>query len=110
MSGTAERTAESVADDLVLLALAGIASPALRKSTEQLVRELVAEACSLARKDERARARKPLAAAWSAWLDLAMSVKLPEAGGKSLLQDVLDLEPELRERFEAAFLGGGDRA
>lgn len=107
MSGTTERTVDGVTADLLRLALAGIITPALRENTEKQVRELADEACRLVREDERARNRKSLAAAWSAWLDLVMSVSLPSAGGKSLLQDVLDLEPELRERFEAAFLGGG---
>lgn len=105
MSGTAERAVEDVTADLALLACAGIQTRHLRESTVKRVRELTDEGYRLVREDERRKNRKLLAVAWSAWLDLMMSVKLPEAGGKSLLQDVLDLEPELRERFEAAFLG-----
>lgn len=105
MSTAPERTAEQVTGDLVLLACAGINTRDLRESTARRVRELADEMCNLVQDATRAQGRRSLGRAWGAWLDLMMSVHLPEAGGKSLLQDVLDLEPGLRERFEAEFLG-----
>lgn len=95
------RTVDDVVSDLETIACAGIGTPRLRDSTAQRVRELTEEACALA----TAQQRRATARAWSAWLDLMMSVRLPDAGGRSLLQDALDLEPGLRERFEAAVLG-----
>jgi hypothetical protein len=74
------------------------------------VRQLTEEACDIAVRDAEARYRRSLGRAWGAWLDLMMSVKLPESGGRSLLQDVLDLEPELRQRLEAEFLKGSKRS
>jgi hypothetical protein len=95
------RTVDSVADDLVMLACAGIGSEELQGRTAQRVRGLVEEAARLA----TAQQRRATARAWSAWLELAMSVYPPGAGGKSLLGDLLDLEPGLRERLLAALEG-----
>jgi len=95
------RTTDDVVRDLEMIACQGIGTPHLKDRTAQRVRELTEEACALA----TAQQRKATARAWSAWLDLMMTVQLPGAGGKSLLQDVLDLEPGLRARFEAAFPG-----
>lgn len=105
---TPARTAEDVVRDLEVIAVAGTASAGLAARTSARVGELCDEGFRLVREDERRRARKSLGQAWSAWLDLMMSVKLPEAGGKSLLQDVFDLEPGLREQF-LAVLNGEER-
>jgi hypothetical protein len=99
-----ERALGFVVQDLTRVAAAGTAGET-RDATVKRVRALAVEAYLLGRADERRESRKSLGRAWGAWLDLMMSVSLPSAEGKSLLQDVLDLEPELRERFEAAFLG-----
>lgn len=95
------RTVDDVTRDLETIAVAGMTTPHLKDRTAQRVRELTGEACALATE----RQRKATARAWSAWLDLMMSVQLPGAGGKSILADVLDLEPGLRERFLAALNG-----
>ncbi len=95
--------------DLEVIAVAGMTSAGLAARTSARVGELCAEGFRLVREDERRRARRLLGQAWSAWLDLMMSVKLPDSGGKSLLQDVFDLEPGLREQFLAA-LGEERRA
>jgi hypothetical protein len=95
----AERTVSQVTDDLVTLALAGIVTDGTRGRTAARVRELCDEMCSLAQDAARARARKSLAAAWGAWLELAMAVKLDD--GESLLAVTLDLAPErLRAEFK----------
>jgi hypothetical protein len=100
-----KRTLDSVAGDLVHLACAGISAKGdLQERTAARVYELVEEARRLAVADQR----QATARAWSAWLSLVMTVKPPEAGGKSLLEDVLDLEPGLREQF-AAVMGGARR-
>lgn len=98
-------SAQDVTDAVVRVACAGDRGADSRASTAKAVRALMDDGYRLVREDERRRARKLLAAAWGAWLDLMMSVRLPEAGGKSLLEDVLDFEPGLREQFEAAFPG-----
>jgi hypothetical protein len=107
----AERTVAGVTDDLIRLAAVGTSpGSSAHGAVAHRVRQLTQEACSLAVRDTEARYRRSLGRAWGAWLDLMMSVKLPEAGGRSLLQDVLDLEPELRQRFEAEFLKGSKRS
>jgi site-specific recombinase XerC len=106
---TAPRTLASVAGDLERLVIAGAPAGPSRDRAAARARELAAEAHRLGRQEASLESRKSLARAWSAWLGLMMSVKLPGAGGKSLLEDVLDLEPGLREQF-AAFLEGGGRA
>jgi len=92
-----ERTAASVADDIVRVAVAG-SSPGSRGSAAGKVRKLVAEACELAVAQERAQARKSLARAWSAYLDLLLS-------NRELVLDLQYLEPELWQRLCAAVLG-----
>ena len=103
------RTPDDVTGRLVNLACAGIKSSGLREATAEQARKLCDEGYALVREDERRRNRRALAQAWGAWLDLMMSAHPPEAGGKSLLEDVLDLEPGLRRRFEEVFLKGEDR-
>jgi hypothetical protein len=89
--------------------LAAASSAPRRPGRGHQARDLVDEAYQLGKTDAAAEHRKALGKAWSAWLDLMMSVHPPEAG-KSLLQDVLDLEPGLQERFRAVFLNGGKDA
>jgi hypothetical protein len=98
-------TAEDVTEAVVRVACAGDRSAASRASTAKAVRALMDNGYRLVREDEQRRARRSLAQAWSAWLDLMLSVSLPSAGGRSLLQEALDFEPGLRQRFEE-FLGG----
>lgn len=85
------RTTENVAADLVRLAVAGSPDPAVRAEVEARVRKLTAEACGITAAATAAEARRSLARAWGAWLELAMST--------GVLRDVLDLEPALRRRF-----------
>jgi hypothetical protein len=97
------RTVDNVADDLVHLACAGITSKGdLQERTAKRVRALVDEACNLVQDRTRAESRKSLGRAWGAWLHLMMSTSLPSSDGRSLLEDVFDLEPGLREQFTAA--------
>jgi hypothetical protein len=99
----AERTPGDVVNDIARLAVAG-SSPGQRGPAAKRVRELCDEAFALVREDERRRARKSLAAAWGAWLELAMTVRLD--GGESLLAVTLDLAPEeTRARFREFILG-----
>jgi hypothetical protein len=98
------RTVEQVSADLVTLAMAGIATEGTRDKTAARARELTDELCNLAQDAARARARRSLAAAWGAWLELAMTVKLDD--GESLLAVTLDLAPEkLRTEFRDFILG-----
>jgi len=53
---------------------------------------------------ERGRRRR-LAVAWTAYLDLALAARLDD--GTPILQIVLETNPELRRRLEAALNPGG---
>lgn len=102
MSG-AERSLAAVAADLERLAVAAGPPGPSRDRVAARARELAAEAHRIGREGALAQSRKSLAAAWAAWLGLALSVELDE--GKSLLEEALDFEPALRGRFRE-FLGG----
>jgi hypothetical protein len=98
------RTVEQVTADLVTLATAGIAADGTRGKTAGRVRELADEMCNLVQDAARAQARKSLAAAWGAWLELAMTTRLDD--GESLLALTLDLAPErLRAEFRDLIAG-----
>lgn len=96
-----ERTVQSVADDIVRVAVAG-SSPGSRGAAAGKVRDLTDELCNLVQDAARAEARKSLARAWSAYLDLLLS-------NRELVLDLRYLEPETWQRLCDAVLGGPPR-
>jgi hypothetical protein len=95
---TARRDLKKVTDDLVTLTTAGIADPGTRQGTEKRTRELAAEVFTLGVETSAARARMSLTVSWTAWLEVMLDT--------GLLEEILGLDPDLDQRFWAAFLNG----